>query len=124
MFKELDRNGVKMNLLANGATPYIYKNVFKEDLLLGMNTNQLNTESKDEELASKAGLNLVDIGIKLAYIMNAQAEKKRLSALSYDDFYKWLEQFEATTLYDDELMAEVYSVLHSDMETTSEAKRK
>jgi hypothetical protein len=122
MFKELDRNGVKMNLLANGATPYIYKNVFKEDLLLGMNTNQLNTESKDEELASKAGLNLVDIGIKLAYIMNAQAEKKRLSALSYDDFYKWLEQFEATTLYDDELMAEVYSVLHSDMETTSEAK--
>lgn len=122
MFKELNRNGVKMNLLANGATPYIYKNVFKEDLLLGMNTNQLNTESKDEELASKAGLNLVDIGIKLAYIMNAQAEKKRLSALSYDDFYKWLEQFEATTLYDDELMAEVYSVLHSDMETTSEAK--
>ena len=122
MFKELDRNGVKMNLLANGATPYIYKNVFKEDLLLGMNTNQLNTESKDEELASKAGLNLVDIGIKLAYIMNAQAEKKRLSALSYDDFYKWLEQFEATTLYDDELLAEVYSVLHSDMETTSEAK--
>ena len=122
MFKELDRNGVKMNLLANGATPYIYKNVFKEDLLLGMNTNQLNTESKDEELASKAGLNLVDIGIKLAYIMNAQAEKKKLSALSYDDFYKWLEQFEATTLYDDELMAEVYSVLHSDMETTSEAK--
>ena len=40
-----------------------------------------------------------------------------------NDFYKWLEQFEADTfLNDDVLMEGVFSVLFDDMEESSEVK--
>ena len=124
MYREIDANGIKLKLLANGATPYLYKNVFKKDLLLGMNINQRKVESKNADEAEEAGLNLIDIGVKVAYIMNAQAENKNLSKLNDSDFYKWLENFGAFSLYQDEVMSQVLEVLYDDMDNSSEAKNK
>lgn len=122
MYKEIESGNIKLKLLANGATPYLYKNVFREDLFRGLNANQEKAASNDKEEMTDVGFNLIDIATKAAYVMNAQAENKRLTTLSEDDFYKWLGNFEATSLYDDELIAKIYSVLNGDMETTSEAK--
>ena len=122
MFKSIKVGKHEIDFLANGATPYIYKDVFHEDLYNGMNVNGEKTKSKDQEEADRAGINLVDIGTKLAYVLNSQAEKRSVSKLGKDDFYKWLEKFEATDLSDDETLAEIFNVLNSDMATTSEVK--
>lgn len=122
MFKTVKVGKNEIECLANGATPYIYKDVFHEDLYNGMKVNGEKAQGEDNDEADKAGINLVDIGTKLAYILNAQAEKKSVTKLCKDDFYKWLEQFEATDLSNDETLAEVFNVLNSDMATTSEVK--
>ena len=91
--------------------------------MLGTRRNAPKTESENTEEAEDASFVLMDICAKAAYIMNKQAEGANLSKLNINDFYKWLEQFEADTfLNDDVLMEGVFSVLFDDMEESSEVK--
>ena len=82
MFKKILINGNEMELAANAATPFRFKQVFKKDLL---------SVFADEEKATQEGFEVVP---ELAYIMNKQAQKADMAKLSYDDFIAWLEGFE------------------------------
>lgn len=87
-------NGEDMELVANAASPYIYKQVFQEDFLIAT-----TKEEPDPQLMEK-----------MAYVMYKQAEVSDISQLmklSLDGFYKWLEGFEPMTFVDGELVQEL-----------------
>lgn len=77
--------GRELNLTANAATPFRFKQLFNQDLL-----KLFNESSKNEE----NNLMMTDILSQLAYIMNKQAEKKDMNDISMDDFFSWMEDFE------------------------------
>lgn len=74
-------DGNEMELSANAATPFRFKQVFHKDLM---------TVFANEEKAQQEGLEVVT---ELAYIMNKQAQKADMTKLSFDDFIEWLEGF-------------------------------
>lgn len=78
-------SGKDINLAANAATPFRFKQLFGGDLL------QLFQK------ASKAGeedLEIADTITQLAFVMNKQAERADLSQVTMDEFYVWLEDYE------------------------------
>lgn len=81
MFTKIQIDGRDMELSANAATPFRFRQVFHKDLLAVF---------ANEEKAEAEGLEVV---AELAYIMNKQAEKADMTKLSFDDFIEWLEGF-------------------------------
>lgn len=72
----------EVGMVANAASPYIYKQVFHEDFL-----TKLQAKEPD-----------ADIFQKMAYIMAKQAEVENLSdlmKLTEEGFFEWLLQFDA-----------------------------
>lgn len=78
-----------VEMVANAATPFRFKNVFKKDLLKIFS-------SDNEENASLQ----MEAGQMLAFIMAKQAEKVDMNALTEENFYEWLEGFMSSDLYD------------------------
>ena len=66
-------------LLATGATPYRYNNVFHADIFKEM------TSIEDGAAAYMI--------MQLAYVMAKAADKADMNTLNMDDFYSWLDQF-------------------------------
>ena len=96
MYKELTlkkADGTKQSYAfkATGSTVIRYRQVFREDLLSELR----RIEIKDGELALDSDLTVVD---KLAFIMNAQAEGKDISKLSFDSFVSWVDELECGEL--------------------------
>lgn len=81
MYKKINIDGREVELSANAATPFRFKQTFQKDLLAVFS---------NEEIAQKEGIEVVS---ELAYIMNKQAEKADMSKLSFEDFIEWLEGF-------------------------------
>ena len=81
MFKTVDIDGRQLELSANAATPFRYKQVFGKDLFQVFG---------NEEKAETEGVSAV---MELAYIMAKQAEKTDMGKLNYDGFLEWLEGF-------------------------------
>lgn len=81
MFKTITIDGRELELSANAATPFRFKQVFKKDLfaILG-----------NEDKAQNEGVEAVT---QLAYIMAKQAEKADMNKLNEDGFIEWLEGF-------------------------------
>lgn len=96
MFKEFTlqtQDGEKVfGFLATGTTAIRYRQVFGEDLLVMLNRmeREVQKDSADVDMG---------LGDRLAYIMNAQAEKKDMSTLSRDDFMAWADQFDGAELF-------------------------
>ena len=70
-----------VELVANGATPVLYKRVFRRDFLSSAN--------KQDDM---------DVYVELAFIMAMQAEKpltELINALKYEDYLEWIESFGA-----------------------------
>lgn len=98
MNKKIMVDGTEMELSANAATPFRFKQVFNKDLLAVF---------ADEKKAQTEGLEAVS---ELAYIMNKQAEGADMSKLSFDDFIKWLEGFGPMAFVDaSESIVEAYT---------------
>lgn len=78
--------GKEIKLAANAATPFRFKQLFGTDLL---KIFQQSTKDEDNQMV------LADVVTQLAYIMNKQAEGANMNDISMDDFFTWLEGFEA-----------------------------
>lgn len=92
MYKEISigkKTPRKLALLANGATPLFYKQIFNRDLL------QYLTEDGSDEGSMEIASDKIP---ELAYIMARQAEKADMQKLSFEDYMQWLEGFEALDL--------------------------
>ena len=71
-----DGSEQKFPFLATGTTAYRYKQVFHQDLMILLNKME-NSEDDQTDMT---------VGDKLAFIMNAQAEKKDMNRLNVDAF--------------------------------------
>lgn len=81
MIRTVEIEGREMELAANAATPFRFRQVFKKDLL-----SVLGNEKRAEE----EGLETV---MQLAFIMSKQAEKADMTKLNEETFIEWLEGF-------------------------------
>lgn len=105
--------GKEVKLAANAATPFRFKQLFGKDLLRIFNESSQN----ESEM-----IGLADTVTELAFIMNSQAEGKDMNALSLDEFYSWLEDFEPMDFV---VKAEdIINVYLSSTIATAEAKKK
>ena len=84
MFKEVTIGKKKVALLANGATPLYYKQVFKKDIIKQFN------DAPDELQA------VTDSAPELAYIMAKQAENQneiaKMSTLNFESYIAWISE--------------------------------
>lgn len=83
MYKKITIDGKELEFAANAATPFRYKQVFKSDLFYVLS---------DEKRAEEQGAEAI---MRLAYIMNKQAEKADMNKLNEEDFISWLEGYSA-----------------------------
>ena len=83
MFKKVEIDGRDIELSANAATPFRYKQVFNKDLLQILG-NETRAEAEGVETVTE-----------LCFIMAKQAEKADMNRLTYDEFISWLEEFSA-----------------------------
>ena len=77
---QIDINGKEYEAAANAASPYIYKQIFREDFL-----QKIQEKEPDVEILQK-----------MFFVMVNQAEKTTTEALNLtiDDYIKFLEQFD------------------------------
>lgn len=74
-----------VELVANAATPVFFKQIFHEDFFIlaeNFAVSPTNGES-------------VDIYSRIAFVASQQAKKADMESLTFSDYVKWLEQFEA-----------------------------
>ena len=81
MYKKIEIDGREVELSANAATPFRFRQIFHKDLLSILG-NEQKAESEGVEAVTQ-----------LAYIMNKQAEKADMTKLNEDEFMVWLEDF-------------------------------
>jgi hypothetical protein len=75
--------------LATGTTAYRFKQVFHQDLMILLNKME-NSEDDQTDMT---------VGDKLAFIMNAQAEKRDMNQLNESAFLEWADQFDGAELF-------------------------
>ena len=88
MFATIHIGDKDVGMLANAASPYIYKQVFHEDLLQKFTQMKENPDS--------------NIGEKLGFIFAKQAEVSDISELmklNMNDFLTWLNEFEPLDVF-------------------------
>ena len=105
MYKKITIDGKEVEITANAATPFRYKQVFNKDIfqILG-NEERVETEG-------------VEAVTQICYIMNKQAQKADMNKLSYDEFITWLEDFGPMAFI--EASEEILSVYMDNEKTTS-----
>ena len=81
MFKKITIDGTELELAANAATPFRFKQVFHKDLFSVLGNEQ------------KAETEGVEAVTQLAFIMAKQAEKADMGKLTESEFIEWLEGF-------------------------------
>ena len=105
--------GKEIKLAANAATPFRFKQLFNMDLL---QIFQKSTKSEDD------GMILGDVIAQLAFIMNRQAEGANMNSISMDEFFTWLEGFEAMDFVT--AGQQIIDVYLASTKTSVEAKKK
>lgn len=82
MFAKLKIGEKEVELSANAATPFRFKQVFHKDIF---------SVFGNEEKAEQEGFETI---AQLAYVMAKQAEKADLNKLNEQEFIAWLEDYE------------------------------
>lgn len=104
----IEFGGKPVELVANGATPVLYKRVFRRDFLSSAN--------KQDDM---------DVYAELAFIMAKQAEKpltELINALKYEDYLEWIENFGAMDLV--EKATDIFTLYQGQAMQTSVSKKK
>lgn len=112
MIKSVTIGDKEVILVANGATPYRYKQVFGSDIM-----KELTYITETEDTGK-----VIDTVSKLAYIMKSQAEKADMNTLDEESFITWLENFEPMDFVS--YSKDIISVYMNNMKSDSVAKKK
>ena len=97
----------------SGATYILYRNEFKDDMLVKLTEINANNEEGTVTLPEGA----VDTLLKMAYIMAKQGGEVK------ESFVEWLDTFSFNDSID-KLISSVYQMINDDQETLDEAKKK
>ena len=104
----IEFGGKTVELVANGATPVLYKRVFRRDFLSSAN--------KADDM---------DVYVELAFIMAKQAEKpmaELINSLKYEDYLEWIENFGAMDIV--EKVTDIFALYQGQAMQTSVSKKK
>lgn len=113
MYREITIGSKKVPLLANGATPFWYKQIFHKDIIAEVNA------AKDQVAA------LSEAGPELAFIMAKQAECEKFEDMrkfGLEQYYEWLQGFEALDL--PMALDQIMDLYMGNQKTTAEPKKK
>lgn len=119
MLSSVNIGDKELQLIANAATPYLYKQTFKADLMkifVGVSADEDNIEEQAE---------ITSIIPQLAYIMSLQAEGLKPSdfmKLKEDDFLDWLSKYGAMDF--NYAAGEIINAYLGNQETSVDAKKK
>lgn len=109
-----DGSQLDVPFLANAATPFRFKALFGQDLLVLFQTCDTN------------GIYDIDFVSQLAFVMAMQAKAKAggvdMSTINKDSMMSWLEQFDGFTIYDK--AKDILEVYLGGSEITSKEKKK
>lgn len=106
MFGTVKIGDKEVEMTGNAATPYRFKQVFHEDYL--------------KKVTGKEEAEPADFFAKLGFIMAMQAEKKDMSKLNEESFFRWLEAFEPSDVFSAaDAIADLYA---QNEETASDPK--
>lgn len=103
----IEFGGKPVELVANGATPVLYKRVFRRDFL--------NSANNADDM---------DIYVELAFVMAKQAEKplsELINSLKYEDYLAWVEDFEAMDIISK--VTDVFALYQGQAMQTSVSKK-
>lgn len=99
-----------IDMVANAATPFRFRNVFKKDLLkIFSNTSEDNMSAQ------------LEAGQMLAFIMAKQAEGVDMNKITEEQFYTWLEDFSSTDMYDS--LEDIVNLWQATESTASKPKK-
>lgn len=130
MRQTLKFNGVETEFSSSAATPILYKQVFKSDLLVQFaelskkykDEKKKKAEKKEKEV-SEIDLEFLDMVKKLTYIMRAEAVGGSLfNTLTYDGFIKWLMSLEPNAFDDGVFNAQIVALWNGNTKSFSESK--
>lgn len=114
MFKKLKIGGITVPMLANGATPLRYKQVFHKDII--------SEFQQAQEDYSKVVNSIPELAFIMAMQAKAQDGGVALNLLDEDAYLEWVEQFEAMDL---PIAAEqIINLYLGNNATSSEPKKK
>ena len=105
--KVINIDGKELEFAANAATPIRYKQVFHEDML---------SAAQDTDNPDYYGFI-----VKLAYVLNAQAEGKGFAKKNFDNFCEWLEGFSSMAFLD--VADDIVTEWTASEQTTSASKK-
>lgn len=116
-------------MLANAATPVVFRRVFHQDLLIEQDkyVKAYAQLGQDPDALERGSIEVdLDLPGKMAYVMSAAAEKadgkrEALSVLSVDGYMEWLEGFEATAFA--LAVEDIFGLYSANQKTGSTAKK-
>lgn len=107
MFNHVMIGDKEVEMVANAATPFRFKQIFHEDFL------QLTSTQNNDGAAA-------GIIIQLAYVMAMQAAGKDMKKLNEETFMAWLEEFEPNAMV--EALGDVMDVYSGTAKTAASPK--
>lgn len=102
--------GTEVDMLANGASPFIYKRIFKKDFFTAIG------DAKNVD---------IDTITEMGFVMHMQTVKtfkEILDTVKIDDFYEWVTQFEALDL--PMATSQIMALYYDQQKTTVRPKKK
>lgn len=99
-----------IDMVANAATPFRFRNVFKKDLL------KIFSDASEENVSAQ-----LEAGQMLAFIMAKQAEGVDMNKVTEDSFYVWLEDFSSTDMYNS--LEDIVNLWQATESTSSKPKK-
>ena len=108
-----------VDMLANGASPFIYKKIFHKDFLTTVGTNYVDADGKKK---TDMDTNAIT---EMAFVMHMQTEKtfkEILDAVTVEDFVVWISEFEPLDFA--MAMTEIMGLYYQQQKTTVTPKKK
>ncbi len=108
-----------VDMLANAASPFIYKKIFHKDFLMTVGTNYVDADGKQK---TDVDTNAIT---EMAFVMHMQTVKtfkEILDTVTVDDFGAWVSEFEALDFA--MAMAEIMGLYYQQQKTTVSPKKK
>ena len=113
MYREIQIGEKTVPLLANGATPFWYKQIFHKDIIAQIS-------GAEDEIEA-----LVEAAPELTFVMAKQAECQKFEDMrkyGTENFYEWLQDFDAMDI--PMAMEQIMAVYMGNKIMTSEPKKK
>lgn len=108
-----------VDMLANAASPFIYKKIFHKDFLTTVGTNYIDADGKQK---TDVDTNAIT---EMAFVMHMQTVKtfkEILDTVTVDDFAAWISEFEPLDFA--MAMAEIMGLYYQQQKTTVSPKKK